>query len=133
MRHVAKAVIISRCAHHVNKLVIAMQNVEKHIDQNIRRNVDSWPLRDTISNIDVDAISEKLGSIVISDDELFADPPPKEDCEICFLPMPCGGTKACGVSTVYQVCCGKTLCHGCMRAADVEMKKGTMKPYCPLL
>ena len=80
---------------------------------------------------EVDAISEKLCSIEITDEELFADPPPKEDCDICFLPMPCGGTKACGVSTVYQVCCGKTLCHGCMRAADVEMKKGTMKPYCP--
>ena len=40
-----------------------------------------------ISYIDVDALSEKMNRIVISDDELFKEPPPKEDCPICFLPM----------------------------------------------
>ena len=82
------------------------------------------------SNIDVDAIIEKFSKIEISDDELFADPPPKEDCEICFLPMPCD-TRAGGFSAVYQTCCGKRLCYGCVIAANNEMEKGTMKPYCP--
>ena len=36
---------------------------------------------------EVDAISEKLCSIVVSDEELFKDPPPKEDCDICMLPI----------------------------------------------
>ena len=78
---------------------------------------------------EVDAISKKLASIEISDEELFADPPPKEDCEICFLPMPY--SQSCGVHTTYQVCCGKTLCNGCMRAANNEMEKGNMKRCCP--
>ena len=89
---------------------------------------------------EVDAIIERFSKIEISDEELFADPPPKEDCEICFLPMPCG-TRRCKLSgraglvgithKLYQSCCGKRLCLGCMRAADDEMKKGTLKRCCP--
>ena len=77
------------------------------------------------SSIDVYAIIEKFSRREISDEELFKDPPPKEDCEICFIPMP-SWTKA-----VYQSCCGKTLCSGCMKTAENEMKKGTMKSCCP--
>jgi len=80
---------------------------------------------ETVDSIDVHVITEKFSSIEISDEELFKDPPPKEDCDICFIPMP-SWTKA-----VYQSCCGKTLCSGCMEAAENEMKKGTMKPCCP--
>ena len=78
------------------------------------------------SNIDVDAISQKFSKIEISDEELFADPPPKEDCGICFLPMS-GGL----ISTTYQVCCGKRLCYGCVIAANNEMIAGNMKKWCP--
>jgi len=42
------------------------------------------------------------------DIELFKEPPPKEDCPICFLRIPTletGGT--------YYSCCGKTICSGC--------------------
>ena len=78
---------------------------------------------------EVDAISEKLCSIVISDEELFAEPPPKEDCDICFLPM--SYTQSGGFSTVYQMCCGKTICYGCVKAAKEEVRKGKMKDCCP--
>ena len=80
---------------------------------------------------EIDAISEKLCSNEISDEELFADPPPKDDCDICFLPMPHTRKSVCGVSTVYQPCCGKRLCYGCVRAARSEMNRGTMKRLCP--
>ena len=83
-----------------------------------------------ISNIDVDAITEKFNKIEISDEELFADPPQKEDCDICFLPMPFASGVS-GVHEVYQPCCGKLLCRGCVIAADDEMEKGTMKRCCP--
>ena len=46
--------------------------------------------------------------IVISDDDLFKQPPPKEDCPICLLCLP---TLASG-STYYE-CCGKIICCGC--------------------
>ena len=79
---------------------------------------------------EVDAISEKLSKIEISDEELFADPPPRDDCDICFLPLPYD-IRACGLVTVYQSCCGKTLCYGCMSASNDEMNKGNMKRCCP--
>ena len=68
--------------------------------------------------------------MVLSDDELFQDPPPKEDCQIRFLPMPYS-FGVCGVNAVYMVCCGKTLCSGCIIEAKDEMKKGNMKKLCP--
>ena len=37
---------------------------------------------------DINALSDGMGGLDISDDKLFADPPPKEDCPICMLPMP---------------------------------------------
>ena len=44
------------------------------------------------------------------DEILFKKPPPREDCPICMLQLP---------STeyiVYQTCCGKVICYGCMDA-----------------
>jgi len=46
------------------------------------------------------------------DEELFKQPPPAEDCPICFERMPTlrpTGSK-------YQTCCGKVICSGCMHA-----------------
>jgi len=47
----------------------------------------------------------------ISDEELFKQPLPAEDCPICFLLLPSlnGGCK-------YQTCCGKLICSGCFFA-----------------
>lgn len=83
----------------------------------------------TISNFYVDAIKERFSKIEISDEELFAEPPPKEDCDTCFLFMPFDSS-VCGVSTVYQICCGKTLCYGCVMASWEEMSKGKLKRCC---
>ena len=83
-----------------------------------------------IINIDVDAIEERFRNIEISDEELFADPPPKEDCEICMLPMPFSNNIT-GFRKTYQPCCGKTLCHGCMSATEDGMSKGKLKHCCP--
>ena len=47
----------------------------------------------------------------ISDDELFKQPPPKEDCPICLLYLP---TLESG--SMYYVCCGKIICSGCAYA-----------------
>ena len=47
----------------------------------------------------------------ISDDELFKQPPPKEDCPICLLRLP-----TLGSGSVYKSCCGKMICSGCAYA-----------------
>jgi len=81
----------------------------------------------------IDAVSDILGRLDIpnndDDDKLFADPPPKEDCEICMLPMPFHSGGAVKIS--YQSCCGKMICCGCIMAAQEEWDKGTMKCLCP--
>ena len=72
-----------------------------------------------------------IGNKKVSDDDpLFQDPPPKEDCPICMLPMPVN-SGICDVHTTYQSCCGKIICNGCVHAARQEIEKGKMKDVCP--
>ncbi len=47
----------------------------------------------------------------LHDEVLFKQPPPKEDCPICFLRMP---TLVSGQT--YMPCCGQVICCGCMYA-----------------
>jgi len=46
-----------------------------------------------------------------SDEELFKQPPPKEDCPICFVLLPTLYT-----GWRYKPCCGKVICSGCIYA-----------------
>ena len=76
----------------------------------------------------------------LRDEALFKDPPPKEDCPICFLPMPvklisCASLPPATVTVVpihdyaianqelsdknmehYYPCCGKSICGGCLHS-----------------
>ena len=48
----------------------------------------------------------------LHDEKLFKQPPPEEDCPICFIRLPtliCTGSR-------YFTCCGKTVCSGCVYA-----------------
>jgi len=65
----------------------------------------------------------------LKDDKLFAEPPTKEDCPICMQPIPYS-VGLCGVYTVYEPCCGKTLCEGCLMEAQEEIDNGNLKPWC---
>ena len=80
----------------------------------------------------------KLRAAELHDEALFKDPPPKEDCPICFLPMPrrlinCITLPPATRSSVpindfaiaheeladevmqeYYSCCGKRICRGCI-------------------
>ncbi|KAL7527273.1 hypothetical protein ACHAXR_001874 [Thalassiosira sp. AJA248-18] len=50
----------------------------------------------------------KKCSAALFDEALFKQPPPKEDCPICFLQLPSTA------ETVYTQCCGKYICTGCV-------------------
>ena len=52
-----------------------------------------------------------LSMLQLHDIELFKQPPPLEDCPICFLQLPCLGT-----GSKYYACCGKLICSGCSYA-----------------
>ena len=94
----------------------------------------------------------KLWAAELRDEALFKDPPPKEDCPICFLPMPinlasCVSLPPATISSVpihdfaeaneglaavgmeeYNPCCGKSICRGCIHSFR---KSGTRKcPFC---
>ena len=95
----------------------------------------------------------KRRSAELRNEALFKDPPPKEDCPNCFLPMPysliccaslppatmtsvpiCDFVQANeGVATeeteVYFVCCGKSICGGCVYSCVESGSTGTC-PFC---
>ena len=77
----------------------------------------------------IDVLTEQFSKVVISDDELFQDPAPKEDCPICFQPLPFS-SGICGVSRMYKTCCGKVLCNGCSNSEFEEVQKGNLKECC---
>ena len=89
----------------------------------------------------------------LHDEALFKDPPPKEDCPICFLPMPtklisCMSLSPATISSVpifdfveandmfvreaagvYYPCCGKSICGGCVYSF-AESRNGEKCPFC---
>ena len=81
------------------------------------------------SSSDVDDIAKSINIMIISDEELFADPPPKEECPLCMLPMP-HANGVCGIIKAYMPCCGKMMCEGCAIMEDHEVEKGNLKDLC---
>jgi len=94
----------------------------------------------------------KLRAAELRDEALFKDPPAKEDCPICFLPMPgkilsCVTLPPATISSVpinyfadahqelanlttetYYSCCGKSICGGCVHSFH---ESGNLKcPFC---
>jgi len=58
------------------------------------------------------------------DEKLFPrEPPPREDCPICFLPLPFEH-----VQTTFRPCCGKIICHGCAFESDLHQYPVRLPP-----
>ena len=56
------------------------------------------------------------------DCKLFKEPPPNEECPICFLPF-----QYRDKTETFKTCCGKRICNGCIHA--IWMSEG--KDLCP--
>ena len=65
----------------------------------------------------------------LHDEKLFEQPPPLDDCPICFLTLPTFHS-----GSTYMICCGKFVCSGCVYAPvyDDQGKKVADKkcPFC---
>ena len=63
----------------------------------------------------------------LHDEQLFEQPPPGEDCHICFLRLPNLGT-----GRTYLVCCGKHICSGCMHTfqSGAAKEEDYVCPFC---
>ena len=59
------------------------------------------------------------------DIELFKQPPPAEDCDICMLLLPSLFT-----GRKYSACCGKTICSGCVHAVEKRDGGVGLCPFC---
>jgi len=127
---------VSRHASHVWSSSIAMSIA--------RRTIDHWPKHKKEC---------KLHAAELHDEALFKDPPAKEDCPICFLPMPyellsCMSLPPATTSSVpivdfakaneglaqvdmeeYYSCCGKSICGGCMHSF-FESRNDEKCPFC---
>jgi len=55
----------------------------------------------------------------LHDEELFREPPPSDDCPICFLPLPLNTGER-----TFQSCCGKLICNGCINAMEEAGGRG---------
>ena len=58
------------------------------------------------------------------DELLFKQPPPKEECPICFIALPSTIT-----GKQYMTCCGKMLCSGCVYGVENIRRKAKV-PLC---
>ena len=61
----------------------------------------------------------------LHDIELFKQPPPREDCPICFLLLPLVDSES-----KYKVCCGKIICSGCIHAVQMRDNGVGLCPFC---
>ena len=61
----------------------------------------------------------------LHDMELFKQPPLKEDCPICMLPLPSLDT-----GSRYKACCGKIICSGCIHAVRLRDSGAGLCPFC---
>jgi len=66
----------------------------------------------------------------LHDEALFKQPPPLEDCLICFLRMP-----SLYSAQIYMTCCGKVICSGCIHSVQIrdEKEKRGLCPFCRTL
>ena len=65
-----------------------------------------------------------IGDILKHEEALFKQPPPKEDCPICFMTLPSLYT-----GRKYKTCCGKFICSGCIHAVN-KMDGDAKCPFC---
>ena len=70
------------------------------------------------------AVSEGETASSFTDDDLFKQCEPNEECPVCFVTLP---TKISMIQ--YQVCCGKMLCIGCIYAAFTADDR-RLCPFC---
>lgn len=108
---------------------------DEHKSKNNRGTDAKMILLEASAAIDaLSAVMDKMLSRIIKiksdeNDKLFQEPPPKDDCSICMLPMPYA-ENINGVTTSYMPCCGKVICRGCMCVSADEMVDGNIKRWC---
>ena len=66
----------------------------------------------------------KRRAAALRDEELFKQPPSREECPICFLELPLRADMS-----TYIGCCGKIICSGCNYASAQQLEDAPC-PFC---
>ena len=64
------------------------------------------------------------GALRLRDEDLFKQPPARDECPICMLTLPIHYA-----DSGYRACCGKIFCNGCMHAIQTEGNR-ELCPFC---
>jgi hypothetical protein len=59
------------------------------------------------------------------DEKLFREPPPREECPICMLPLPPSTDQI-----TFEACCGKDVCNGCIYAMVEKEGANVLCAFC---
>ena len=78
-----------------------------------------------IAELTEQQLERKKRAAELHDEKLFKQPPPKEDCPICMLPLPSLHT-----GSKYSACCGKRICSGCIYAVEKRDGGVGLCPFC---
>ena len=70
-------------------------------------------------------LEHEMRAAELHDEKLFKQPPPKEDCPICMLPIP-----TLSKGSKYKICCGKRICSGCIYAVALRDGGIGICPFC---
>lgn len=61
----------------------------------------------------------------LHDEALFKEPPPPEECPLCFVPLPLDASQI-----FFQSCCGKRICCGCDYGMFLSEGKAELCAFC---
>ena len=78
-----------------------------------------------VAELHKEELERKKRAAELHDKKLFKQPPPKEDCPICMLPLPSLFT-----GLKYRACCGKMICSGCIHAVEKQDGGIGRCPFC---
>jgi len=82
------------------------------------QNMKTTDKEDKTANTCANCGKEKECERRVKDEAFFKQPPPEEDCPICFQRLPTLET-----GSKYMACCGKMVCSGCCYAVEKASTK----------
>jgi hypothetical protein len=92
------------------------QHARRELDEEI---ADIRKVKSEAATNDGPLLSRKL-----TDKDIFEQPPPSDECPICFLRLPIDERQVS-----YFACCGKIVCKGCV-CADEAANNRTICAFC---
>ena len=99
----------------MDKIVVKLNSYQQHKKDCEKR----------IAELQEEELERERRAAELHNEKLFKQPPPKEDCPICMIPLPSLIT-----GSKYRACCGKRICSGCLYAVAKRDGGVGLCPFC---